>query len=220
MVRHTIPAEADPLGPQPQPLLEAVRRREPLPTAVKRVQAQQGAPGLDGLTVEERPASRWKAWPARREPRLTATDEPAPGRAGSLPKPGAGTRRRGIPSVLARGLAHAIRQGRGPSVAPDFAVRRAGVRPGRSAHHALERSWRASAAGARGVGHRALANVFARVQHDRVIRRVARKGKDKRRLTLLRRSRNAGSRHAGGVRPREAGTPQGSPRAPRWSTRL
>ena len=73
VVRQTVPAEAEPIGPQPQALMAEVLRRENLTTAFKRVQATQGAPGLDGMTGEELPASLRKAWPSIREQLLNAT---------------------------------------------------------------------------------------------------------------------------------------------------
>ncbi len=220
VVRQTVPAEMESIGPQTQPLMEQVLRRENLTTAFKRVQAHQGAPGIDGMTVEELPAYLRQAWPSIREQLLNATDEPAPVRAVSRPKPGGGTRRLGMPTVLDRCIAPAILQGLGPIFDPDFSVRSDGFRPGRSAHQARERSCREIADGDRGVVNLDREKLFARVNHDLVRSRVARKVKDKRLLKLIRRDRNAGIRQDGVVSQREAGMPQGSPLSPLLSNSL
>jgi RNA-directed DNA polymerase len=70
-VRQTAPAEGEILGPQTQNLMEEVLRRENLQTALRRVQANKGAPGVDGRTVEELPAYLRQAWPQIREQLLS-----------------------------------------------------------------------------------------------------------------------------------------------------
>jgi hypothetical protein len=71
VVRQTAPAEGEILGPQTQNLMEEVLRRENLQTALRRVQANKGAPGVDGRTVEELPAYLRQAWPQIREQLLS-----------------------------------------------------------------------------------------------------------------------------------------------------
>ena len=220
VVRQTVPADTASIGPQTQPLREQVRRRENRTTAFKRGQATQGAPGIDGMTVEELPADLRQAWPSSREQLLNATDEPAPGRAVSRPKPGRGTRRLGMPTVLDRVSAPASLQVLGALVDPDCSVRSDGFRPGRSAHQALERSWRDIADGDRWVVKLDLEQWFDRGNHDMVMRRVAQKVQDTRLLKLSRRYLNAGIMQDGVGSQREAGLPQGSPRSPRLSTLL
>ena len=145
--RQTAPAEGEPIGLQTHNLLEAGLRREHLLRALTQGQAHKGAPGGDGMSVEALPDSLRKAWPRIREQLLKATYLPAPGRAVSWSTPGGGPRLRGIPTVLARWSAPAILQGLVPIFAPAFSERRYGVRPGRSAHHALEQSGRDMADG-------------------------------------------------------------------------
>src|ERR1043166_420751 len=101
-VRQTAPAEGEVFGPQTQTLMEEVLRRENLLTALRRVQANHGAPGVDGMTVDELPAHLRQVWPQIREQLLSATYVPAPVRRVSLSKPGGGTRMLGIPTVLDR----------------------------------------------------------------------------------------------------------------------
>jgi RNA-directed DNA polymerase len=134
-----------------------------------------------------------------------------------LPKPGGGTRRLGIPTVLDRFIAQAILQGLGPLVDPGFSARSSGFRPGRSAHQALPHMGHDSEAGDRWVVNLDLETCFDRVKPDMVRSRGARKVKDKRLLKLLRRYLNAGLRQDGVVSQRAAGMPQGSPLAPRLS---
>src|SRR5215510_2310524 len=120
VVRQTVSAETEPIGPQTQPLMEEVLRRENLTTALKRVQANKGAPGVDGMTVDELPAYLRKAWPAIREQLLQGTYAPAPVRKVQLPKPGGGTRMLGIPTVLDRFITQAIVQVMSPVFEPGF----------------------------------------------------------------------------------------------------
>jgi group II intron reverse transcriptase/maturase len=197
-----------------------VRRRENRTTAFNRVQATQGAPGLDGMTVEALPASLRKAWPSSRAQRRNATYEPAPVRTVSRPKPGGGTRRLGMPTVRDRLIAQAILPVRGPICDPDVSARRDGFRPGRSAHQARQHMGHDSEERSRGVVHMDLEQFCDLVHHDMVMRRGARKGKDKRLLKRLRRSLNAGLMPDGLVRQRAAGRPHGRPRSPLRSNGL
>ena len=137
LVRQTAPASTDPIGPQTQTLLEEVLRRENLRTALKRVQSNKGAPGVDGMRVEDLPAYLRMEWHAIREQRLDASDIPSPVREVRLPKPGGGTRMLGIPTVLDRFMTQAIVQVLSPVFDPGCSDHSYGVRPGRSARHAV-----------------------------------------------------------------------------------
>jgi RNA-directed DNA polymerase len=172
------------------------------------------------MSVEELPDSLRHAWPEMREQLVSETDVPAPVRAVSLPKPGGGTRRLGMPTVLDRLIAQAIVQVFVPIFDPGFAERSDGFRPGRSAHQALEQACRDMADGYRWVVHLDLEKFFESVHHDIVMSRVARKVKDKRLVRLIRRYLNAGMMQDGLVSHREAGMPQGSPLSPLLSNIL
>ncbi len=137
LVRQTAPASTDPIGPQTQTLLEEVLRRENLRTALKRVQSNKGAPGVDGMRVEDLPAYLRTERHAIREQRLDASYIPSPVREGRLPKPGGGTRMLGIPTVLDRFMTQAILQVLSPLFDPGFSDHSYGFRPGRSALHAV-----------------------------------------------------------------------------------
>jgi RNA-directed DNA polymerase len=220
VVRQTAPAEGEPIVPQTQQLMEEVLRREHLFAALRRVQANKGAPGVDGMRVEELPEHLRQTWPAIREQLLSETYVPAPVRAVYRPKPGGGTRLLGIPTALDRLIAQAILQVLVPIFDPDFSERSYGFRPGRSAHQALEQACRDMADGYRWVVHLDLEKFFDSVNHDMVMSRVARKVKDKRLLRLIRRYLNAGIMQEGLVSQREAGMPQGSPLSPLLSNIL
>ena len=85
VVRQTAPAEGESIGPQTQNLMAEVLRRENLFAALKRVQANNGAPGVDGMTVDALPDYLRQAWPEIREQLLSETYEPAPVRAVPYP---------------------------------------------------------------------------------------------------------------------------------------
>jgi group II intron reverse transcriptase/maturase len=200
--------------------MEEVLRRENLFAALRRVQANKGAPGVDGMSVDELPAHLRHAWPRIREQILSETYIPSPVRAVYLPKPGGGRRMLGIPTVLDRLITQAMLQVLVPLFDPDFAERSYGFRPGRSAHQALEQACRDMAEGYRWVVNLDLEQFFDSVHHDMVMSRVARKVKDKRLLRLIRRYLNAGIMQDGLVSQREAGMPQGSPLSPLLSNIL
>jgi RNA-directed DNA polymerase len=218
--RQTASAEGESIAPQTQNLMEEVLRRENLFAALSRVQANKGAPGVDGMTVNDLPEYLRQVWPEIREQLLSETYVPAPVRVVYLPKPGGGTRMLGIPTVLDRLIAQAILQVLVPIFDPDFSDRSYGFRPGRSAHQALEQACHDMAEGYRWVVNIDLEKFFDGVNHDMVMSRVARKVKDKRLLRLIRRYLNAGIMQEGLVSQREAGMPQGSPLSPLLSNVL
>ncbi len=220
VVRQTAPAEGESIAPQTQSLMEEVLRRENLFAALRRVQANKGAPGVDGMSVDELPAYLPRAWPEIREQLLSETYIPSPVRAVYLPKPGGGSRMLGIPTVLDRLIAQAMLQVLVPIFDPDFSERSYGFRPGRSAHQALGQACRDLAVGYRWVVNLDLEKFFDSVNHDMVMSRVARKVKDKRLLRLIKRYLNAGIMQDGVVSQREAGMPQGSPLSPLLSNIL
>ncbi len=220
VARQAVTAAAEPIRPPTEALMEEVLRRENLLAALKRVQANKGAPGVDGMTVDELPASRRNAWPAIREQLLQGTYVPAPVREVHLPKPGGGTRRLGIPTVLYRFITQAILQVMSPLFEPGFSDHSDGFRPGRRAHQAVEQACHDVAEGYRWGVDIDLEKFFDHVNHDMLMSRVARKIKDKRLLKLIRRYLTAGILKEGLASQREAGTPQGSPLSPLLSNIL
>ena len=219
-VRQTVTAVEDPIGPPTDKLMEEVLRRENLLAALKRVQANKGAPGIDGMTVDELPGHLRTAWPAIREQLLNVTYVPSPVREVHIPKPGGGTRMLGIPTVLDRLITQAIAQVMSPIFDRGFSAHSYGFRPGRSAHQALEQMCAHITDGHRWVVDFDLEKFFDQVNHDMLLSRVARKIKDKRLLKVIRRYLTAGIMRDGLVNMREAGTPQGSPLSPLLSNIL
>jgi RNA-directed DNA polymerase len=220
VVRQTAPAEGEPIGLQTQNLMEEVLRRENLFAALSQVQANKGAPGVDGMSVDDLPDYLRRAWPEIRKQLLSETYVPAPVRTVYLPKPGGGIRMLGIPTVLDRLIAQAICQVLVPLFDPGFSERSYGFRPGRNAHQALEQACCDIADGYRWVVNLDLETFFDSVNHDVVMSRLARKVKDKRLLKLIRRYLSAGIMQEGLVSQREIGMPQGSPLSPLLSNVL
>lgn len=136
--RQAVTADVDPIDPPTENLMEEVLRRENLLAALRRVQANKGAPGIDGMTVDELPDHLRTAWPAIREQLLSATYVPSPVREVQIPKPGGGTRMLGIPTVLDRLITQAISQVMSPIFDPAFSAQSYGFRQGRSAHQAVQ----------------------------------------------------------------------------------
>lgn len=220
IARQTTTAAADQVGPQTQKLMEEVLRRENLLKALKRVVSNKGAPGVDGMSVEELPDHLRTEWPAIRGQLLRASYVPSPVRRIDIPKPGGGSRMLGIPTALDRFITQAVLQVMGPLFDPEFSDRSFGFRPGRSALHAVEQARRDISDGFRWVVDLDLEKFFDQVNHDILMSRVARKIRDKRLLLLIRRYLVAGIMDGGVVSVREKGTPQGSPLSPLLSNIL
>jgi len=208
-------------GSETLELIEEVLRRENLIAAYTRVVRNGGAPGVDGLTVDELMSHCRKHWPRIREELLNGMYVPQPVRKVEIPKPGGGGRRMlGIPTVLDRMLQQALLQVLQPIFDPTFSEDSYGFRPGRSAHDAVLRAREHIAAGHRWCVDLDLEKFFDRVNHDVLMARVARRVKDKRVLRLVRRYLQAGIMESGLVSPRTEGTPQGGPLSPLLSNIL
>ena len=218
--RQTATATKEPIGPQPSLLMEEVVRKENLIRALKRVRANKGAPGVDGMTVDQLRDHLREHWTRIREQLLSGTYMPQPVRVVEIPKPNGGTRMLGIPTVLDRFIEQANLQVIGPIFDVGFSESSYGFRPGRSALQAVEQARKHIAAGRRWVVDLDLEKFFDRVNHDILMSRVARKIKDKRLLKLIRRYLEAGLMMDGVVSPHTAGTPQGGPLSPLLSNVL
>lgn len=204
-----------------QLLMEEVLRRDNVHNAYLRVVKNGGAPGVDGMTVNDLMAYCRDHWTRIREELLNRTYVPQPVRKVEIPKPGGkGMRMLGIPTVLDRMIQQALLQVLQPIFDPTFSDASFGFRPGRSAHGAVQRAREYVAAGYRWCCDLDLAQFFDRVQHDVLMSRVARRVKDKRVLHLIRRYLQAGIMEGGLVSPRTEGTPQGGPLSPLLSNIL
>ena len=195
-------------------LLEQVLDRDNLLRALKRVKANRGAPGIDGMTVTELPGYLLEAWPAIREALRAGTYRPQAVRRVEIPKPGGGVRLLGIPTALDRLIQQALSQVLGPLFDPSFSNHSYGFRPGRSAHQAVQAARAFIQEGRRFVVDVDLARFFDRVNHDMLMARVARKVKDKRVLKLVRAYLTSGVMVDGVCVRTDEGTPQGGPLSP------
>lgn len=195
-------------------LMEEVCQRDNLWKALKRVQANKGAPGVDGMTVHQLPKYLKRHWPKIREQLLAGTYRPQPVKRVEIPKPDGGVRKLGIPTALDRFIQQAVLQVLQERWDRTFSEQSYGFRPGRSAHQAVAQ---AQAYIAEGYGYTVdidLEKFFDRVNHDMLMGRIAKRVEDKRMLTLIRAYLNAGIMVNGLVSPSEEGTPQGGPLSP------
>ena len=148
-------------------LLERRLTPENLHHAWYQVKANHGAPGVDGMTIEDFPAFAREHWPSIRQAVRDETYQPAPVRRVEIPKRhGQGQRGLGIPTVVARVLQHAIAQGLGPLFDPEFSASSFGFRPGRSAPQAVKQIQSYIKRGYKVAVDIDLAKFFDRVNHD------------------------------------------------------
>jgi RNA-directed DNA polymerase len=195
-------------------LMEEVCERENCKQALARVKANKGSAGVDGMTVQQLPEHLKQHWPAIREQLLSGTYRPQPVKRVEIPKPDGGVRKLGIPTVLDRFVQQAVMQvlqGRWDGTFSDHSY---GFRPRRSAHQAVEAAQQYIAAGYRWVVDLDLEKFFDRVNHDKLMARIAERIGDKRLLKLIRAFLRAGVMAGGLVSPVDEGTPQGGPLSP------
>jgi RNA-directed DNA polymerase len=201
-------------------VMEEVCQQDNLKAALKRVRANKGSPGVDGMTVDDLPGYLKDHWPAHRDQLLQGNYQPAPVKRVDIPKPGGGSRKLGIPTVLDRFIQQAVMQVLQGYWDRTFSAWSFGFRPGRSAHQAVARAQALIVQGFRWVADIDLEKFFDRVCHDILMSRIARRVGDKRLLTLIRAFLRAGMMENGLVGPTEEGTPQGGPLSPLLSNLL
>ena len=119
-------------------LMEAVLSPANLQRAWRRVKSNRGAPGIDGMHIDDFPAFAREHWPVIRQTLSDGRYQPQPVRRVMIPKPGGGERMLGIPTVTDRVIQQAIAQVMTPIVDPGFSESSYGFRPKRSAHDALK----------------------------------------------------------------------------------
>jgi RNA-directed DNA polymerase len=195
-------------------LMERVLESENMRRAWKRVKANKGAPGVDGMRVEDFPEFARSHLPAIRQALREGSYRPEPVRRVTIPKPNGGERLLGIPTVMDRVIQQAIAQVLGPMFDPGFSDASFGFRPGRSAHGALRRVQAYIGDGYRVAVDLDLAKFFDSVQHDVLMARVGRKVRDKRLLALIGNYLRAGVLVGETIEATEIGTPQGGPLTP------
>src|SRR5674476_44103 len=195
-------------------LMEEVCERENLKAALRRVKANKGSPGVDGMTVGGIKDYLKQHWPAIREQLLNGTYEPKPVRRVEIPKPDGGVRKLGIPTVLDRFIQQAVMQVLQRRWDRTFSDHSYGFRPGRSAHQAVAQAQQYIAEGHGWCVDLDLEKFFDRVNHDKLMGQIAKRVEDKRLLKLIRAFLNAGVMEDGLVSPSVEGTPQGGPLSP------
>ena len=195
-------------------LLEKALTRQNLQTAWKRVKANKGAAGVDGLDIEQTAQVIRQSWPEIRQVLLTGCYRPSPVRKVMIPKPDGSQRELGIPTVLDRLIQQALLQVLHPLIDPTFSPHSHGFRPGRRAHDAVNAARKFVQSGKRVVVDVDLAKFFDRVNHDILIDRLKRRIDDAGVIRLVRAYLNAGIMDGGVVVDRHLGTPQGGPLSP------
>jgi len=195
-------------------LMEEVCERGNYEQALKRVKANKGSAGVGGMTVHELPEFLKQHWPAIREQLLSGTYEPQPVKRVEIPKPDGGVRKLGIPTVLDRFIQQAVMQVLQRKWDRTFSEHSYGFRPGRSAHQAVAKAQRYIAEGHGWCVDLDLEKFFDRVNHDKLMAKIAERVSDKRMLKLIRAFLTAGVMEDGLVSPVDEGTPQGGPLSP------
>jgi RNA-directed DNA polymerase len=195
-------------------LLEAALTRQNLQAAWKRVKANKGAAGVDGLSIEQTAQLLRQSWSDIRQKLLAGSYRPSPVRKVLIPKPDGSQRELGIPTVIDRLIQQALLQVLQPLIDPTFSEHSHGFRPGRRAHDAVKAARAYVQLGKRVVVDVDLAKFFDRVNHDILIDRLKRRIDDAGVIRLIRAYLNAGIMDGGVVVDRHLGTPQGGPLSP------
>ena len=195
-------------------LLQAALTTENLRRAFKRVRANKGAAGVDGLDIHQTSRHLAVAWPRTREQLLSGTHRPSPVRRVTIPKPDGGERELGIPTVTDRLIQQALLQVLQPILDPTFSEHSYGFRPGRRAQDAVLAAQAYVQSGLRVVVDVDLSKFFDRVNHDILIDRLRKRIDDDGVIRLIRAYLNSGIMEHGVVQSRHGGTPQGGPITP------
>ncbi len=208
---HRIWKERDSAQPK---LLEAILYKDNLNRAYKRVKANKGAAGIDGMTIED-------ALPYLREHQKELTDRiykgkytPSPVRRVEIPKPDGGVRKLGIPTVIDRVIQQAITQQLTPIYEPLFADGSYGYRPNRSAKDAILKVKEYAEQGYTYAVVLDLSKYFDTLNHELLIRLLRENVKDERVVQIIKRYLKSGVMENGVVMETEEGTPQGGNLSP------
>jgi len=195
-------------------LLERMLSRENMQAAWKRVKANKGAAGVDGMSIEAFLDFARNEWEKIRSSIFAGTYQPLPVKRVEIPKATGGTRPLGIPTVLDRLIQQAIARVLVPMFDPTFSDSSFGFRPGRSAHDAVYKVREYIRKGYRMAVDIDLSKFFDTVNHDALMHHVAQKVSDKRVLRLIGKYLRAGVMVNGRLQETRLGVPQGGPLSP------
>ncbi len=204
-------------GPSPacqEELWEKVFARDNLLQALKRVEHNKGAPGPDGMKVEELRPYLMTNWTQIRQKLDQGTYKPQPVKRTQIPKSDGGLRNLGVPAVVDRMICQAIAQTLSELYEPDFSNSSYGFRPNRSAHMAVNAAKAFVEEGNEWAVSVDLDSFFDRVNHDVLMSSLGRKVRDKRLLKLVGSYLRAGVVDGHRKLATTQGTPQGSPLSP------
>lgn len=195
-------------------LMEEICKRSNIRTALDRVVSNKGAPGVDGMHVNQLRSHLNRHWPQVQEVLLAGKYKPLPVRRIEIPKPDGGVRLLGIPTVMDRLVQQAILQVLQPRWDPTFSVHSHGFRPNHRQHDAIAEAQQYVAEGYAWVIDLDLEKFFDRVHHDRLLSRLGKRIEDQRLLKLIGSFLKAGVMSQGLISPTDEGTPQGGPLSP------
>lgn len=195
-------------------IMDQILKRENLKAAYLAVKANDGAPGVDGMSITELKEQVRKHWETLERKLRAGEYQPAAVRAVEIPKANGGKRTLGIPTVLDRLIQQAIHQVLSSVFEEGFSEHSYGFRPGRSAHDAVRAAQEYVKAGKRWVVDIDLKAFFDQVDHDKLMNLVGQRIRDKAVLKLIGKYLRAPMQRAQKKEARSKGTPQGGPLSP------
>ncbi len=182
--------------------------------ALKAVNRNRGAAGIDGMKTSQLKPHLERHWEKIRDKLLKGIYRPSPARRVEIPKPTGGKRLLGIPTVLDRFIQQLLLQVMSPIFEPKFSDQSYGFRPGRSAHDAVREARQFVLEGKDWVVDIDITKFFDRVHHDILMAKIGKTIRDRRVLRLIGRYLRSGVMVDGVVIREDRGTPQGGPLSP------
>ena len=195
-------------------LLEEILSRDNMRLAYKKVKANRGASGIDGITIEEIDDYLKENWVNIRDKIRERKYKPKPVRRVEIPKPDGGVRNLGVPTVVDRIIEQAIVQRLTPIVEPHFSEYSYGFRPNRRAQQAIVKLLEYFNDGYTYVVDIDLEKFFDNVPQDKLMTLVGKLIQDPDTESLIRKYLNAGVMVRGRYEETNKGTPQGGNLSP------